>query len=196
MAYVRWLQWFTHFSFNFSRTHASVFLPQDRLLLAHRLPNIFSFEQLQKINSIISAPVLFDVMLEILFVFECSKFNIVCLKGVNSQFVFFLICFRNHFCSFLVWWNAFTEHFERSLPFYKGKAVSGSQSTIGAKNKKTHQNHNWPTDLNSITCFNSAMAVWDNPSQTFEGRYMIQHGLTRAPPFLSVQHPFLPPGTK
>ena len=140
MAYVRWLQWFTHFSFNFSRTHASVFLPQDRLLLAHRLPNIFSFEQLQK------------------------KFY--------------------HFCSYLVWWNAFTEHFERSLPFYKGKAVSGSQSTIGAKNKKTHQNHNWPTDLNSITCFNSAMAVWDNPSQTFEGRYMIQHGLTRAPPFL------------
>ena len=44
-----------------------------------------------------------------------------------------------HFCSFLVWWNAFTEHFERSLPFYKGKAVSGSQSTIGAKNKKNPQ---------------------------------------------------------
>ena len=44
-----------------------------------------------------------------------------------------------HFCSFLVWWNAFTEHFERSLPFYKGKAVSGSQSTIGAKNKRNPQ---------------------------------------------------------
>ena len=144
MAYVRWLQWFTHFSFNFSRTHASVFLPQDRLLLAHRLPNIFSFEQLQKINSIISAPFLFDEML--------------LLNILKDPF-----------------------------PSIKVKLCLEVSLPLERKIRKTHRhNHNWPTDLNSIACFNSAMAVWDDPdpSQTFKGRNMIQHGLTRAPPFL------------
>ena len=146
MAYVGWLQWFTHFSFNFSRTHASVFLPQDRLLLAHRLPNIFSFEQLQKINSIISAPILFDEML-LLNILK-DPFPSIKVK----------LCL------------------EVSLPL----------------ERKIRKPTTTTTDQQIWTLSRVSTPPWlyetiPDPSQTFKGRNMIQHGLTRAPPFLLLR---------
>ena len=147
MAYVRWLHWFTHFSFNFSRTHASVFLPQDRLLLAHRLPNIFSFEQLQKINSIISAPFLFDEML-LLNILK-DPFPSIKVK----------LCL------------------EVSLPL---------ERKIRKPTKTTTDQQIWT--LSRVSTPPWLYETIPDPSQTFKGRNMIQHG--------PVQHPFWPPGTK